>query len=75
MEGDTELLMEVLSVREEIENASEEERVGFERENEQRMRGCEAAFERCIGDGRWMEARGEAVRLRYWSNIGESLRE
>ncbi|KAF1969933.1 Co-chaperone Hsc20 [Bimuria novae-zelandiae CBS 107.79] len=71
---DAELLMEVLEARERIEEAeSEEELVGLKEENEGRIaesvRVLEEAFERDdVG-----KARGEAVRLRYWVNIKESL--
>lgn len=70
------LLMEVLEVREGIEAAREVDEVeGLRVENERRVgesvRVLEGAFERDDLEG----ARGEAVRLRYWVNIGESLRE
>lgn len=71
---DAELLMGVMEAREGIEGAeAEEELVGIREENEGRIeesvRGLEEAFARDdLG-----AARAEAVRLRYWVNIRESL--
>lgn len=71
---DPELLMEVLEMRERIEGAESEEEVrGMEEVNEERIaesvRGLEGAF----GRDDLRAAREEAVRLRYWVNIRESL--
>ncbi|KAF2729103.1 Co-chaperone Hsc20 [Polyplosphaeria fusca] len=71
---DAELLMEVLEVRERIEEAeSEEELVEMKDVNEKRIeesvRVLEEAFEGDDVEG----ATTEAVRLRYWVNIKESL--
>ncbi len=71
---DAGLLMEVMEMRERIEGAeSEEEVAGMEEVNERRIgesvRGLEGAFAR--DDLR--AAKEEAVRLRYWVNIRESL--
>lgn len=71
---DPDLLMEVLETRERIEEAeSEEELHGLKAENDDRIensvRILESAFERDDVEG----AKSEAVRLRYWVNIKESL--
>lgn len=71
---DPELLMDVLEARERIEEAgSEAEIEGMKGENEARMaesvERLAEAFERDDVEG----AKGEAVRLRYWVNIKESL--
>ncbi|PMD26627.1 Co-chaperone Hsc20 [Hyaloscypha hepaticicola] len=71
---DPELLMEVLDAREEIEDAKEEEELEeMKRINEERIEKSESildeAFNRDDIDG----AKAEAVRLRYWVNIKESL--
>ncbi|KAK4507964.1 hypothetical protein PRZ48_001699 [Zasmidium cellare] len=70
-----ELLMEVMEAREAVEEVEgEEELVGLREENDERIgesvRVLEGAFER----GELDKAAREAVRLRYWVNIGESIR-
>jgi molecular chaperone HscB len=71
---DPELLMEVLEAREQIEEAeSEEDLVGMKTENDARIEDSvkilEDAFAKEDIDG----AKTEAVKLRYWINIKESL--
>ena len=73
---DPDLLIEVLEMRERIEAAEGQEdlepmRVDNEWRIEGSVRGLEEAFERDdLG-----RAREEAVRLRYWVNVRESLRD
>ncbi|KAF2648332.1 co-chaperone protein HscB, mitochondrial precursor [Lophiostoma macrostomum CBS 122681] len=71
---DPELLMEVLEAREQIEEAeSEEDLVQMKTENdakiEESVKILEGAFAKEDIDG----AKSEAVKLRYWINIKESL--
>lgn len=71
---DPELLMEVLDARERIEEAQEESELEeMKVENDARVENSvkllEEAFEKDDVDG----AKSEAVRLRYWINIKESL--
>jgi molecular chaperone HscB len=73
-EEDQELLMEVMQLREEIEEAEDEEEILRLREqNQDRMdescRVLEKAFE---GDD-LATARREAVRLRYWVNVHDTI--
>lgn len=71
---DPELLMEVLDTREEIENAREEEELEeLKRVNEERIEASEAVLDRAFREDDMLAAKGEAVRLRYWVNIKESL--
>lgn len=71
---DEELLMEVMDVRERIEGAGEEgELEGLKGGNEGRIRESEGVLERCFREDDVEGAKGEAVRLRYWINIKESL--
>ena len=68
------LLMQVLDVREAIEDVREEAELQAmrdknEAELERSVRVLEGAFER----EDWEMARREAVRLRYWVNIRESI--
>lgn len=74
--ADPEVLGAVMETREAIEAASSEEDLApLAAENERRIEGCEAelaeAFEREDVD----KATDAAVRLRYWINIRESIRE
>ena len=71
---DPELLMEVLDAREEIENAEEEEELEeMKRINEERIEKSESILDEAFKRDDIDRAKGEAVRLRYWVNIKESL--
>ena len=73
---DMELLMEVMEAREAVEECeSEEELVGLKAENEQRIAESIAVLEEAFATDDLGRAKRESVRLRYWRNIGESLRE
>lgn len=73
---DMELLMEVMDAREAVEAAEDEEdvrvlKVGNEARIAESVRVLEEAFE----NAQWERAKKEAVRLRYWRNIADSLHE
>jgi molecular chaperone HscB len=73
---DPELLGEVLEVRERIENAEGEGEVeALKVENERKLEGSVKVLGRLCGNGDWDAAKSEAVRLRYWVNIREALRD
>lgn len=66
--------MEVLDTREEIEDAEEEEDLKELRlDNDDRIRKSEGILEKAFKEDDVATAKGEAVRLRYWINIKESL--
>ncbi|MCJ1287417.1 Protein OS-9 [Xylographa opegraphella] len=71
---DPELLMEVLEAREDIEAAEEEaELQPLKERNEERIRESERVLTAAFGSDDMDAAKEEAVRLRYWINIKESL--
>ena len=71
---DEELLMEVLEVREAIEAAGQESEVEeMKKENKVRIRESEAVLEEAFGCDDLEMAKAEAVKLKYWMNIKESL--
>jgi len=71
---DPELLMEVLDTREEIEGAQEEDELEELRAlNEERIEASEKVLDRAFKEDDIVAAKEEAVRLRYWVNIRESL--
>lgn len=71
---DPELLMEVLDAREQIEEAqSEEDLVGMKKENDARIEESVKVLEEAFATDNIEAAKAEAVRLRYWINIGDSL--
>ncbi|EOD49747.1 putative fe-s protein assembly co-chaperone protein [Neofusicoccum parvum UCRNP2] len=71
---DPELLMEVLEARERIEEAGSEEEVQAMRvENGRRVEGSVEVLDRAFREDDVETAKEEAVRLRYWVNIKESL--
>lgn len=68
------LLMLVLEAREEIEEAQAEEDLERPRgENDERIRESEERLDRAFAEDDVEAAKREAVRLRYWVNIRESL--
>ncbi|KAK0286125.1 molecular chaperone [Friedmanniomyces endolithicus] len=70
-----ELLVEVMEAREAVEEADSEAEVGVLREeNGERIAGSVRVLETAFGKGEWEVAAREAVRLRYWMNIEESIR-
>lgn len=72
---DMELLMAVLEVREEIEQAKSEEDLDPVRDaNNVRMKASEAVLADAFKADDAAAARREAVRLRYWVNIDDALR-
>lgn len=71
---DQELLMEVLEAREEIEEAqTEEDLLPLRTVNDVRIKESLRTLEKCFGEDDLETAKVEAVRLRYWVNIKESL--
>jgi len=71
---DPELLMEVLEVREAIEAAQEEGELEAMKENNDRnIEQSEGVLDQAFRDENIEGAKDEAVRLRYWTNIKESL--
>lgn len=68
------LLMDVLEAREEIEAAEDEADLEEPRRiNDERIAASEAELERAFHNDNVEAAKREAVRLRYWVNIKESL--
>ncbi|KAK0392623.1 hypothetical protein NLU13_2118 [Sarocladium strictum] len=68
------LLGMVLEAREEIEEAEEEEELeGPRRENEERIKASEEVLEKAFREDDVEAAKREAVRLRYWVNIKDTL--
>ena len=71
---DPELLMEVLEAREAIEGAEEEAQIEKLKEvNEERVKESEGVVGDLCEKGLWEEAKSEAVKLKYWTNIREAL--
>lgn len=71
---DPDLLMEVLETREEIEEAeSEEDLVDMKAQNDIRIDKSVKILENAFRDDDMDLAKSEAVKLRYWINIKESL--
>lgn len=71
---DPSLLLEVLHARETIEDAaSERDLDGVRAENEERITGCLARLAGAFAAEDLEAAVRETVRLRYWTNIRESL--
>lgn len=71
---DVELLMEVLDIREEIENAQEEEELlEMKQVNDERIAASEEVLDAAFKRDDLSKAKEEAVRMRYWVNIKESL--
>jgi molecular chaperone HscB len=71
---DPELLMEVLEARENIEEAeSEEDLVEMRERNEERIAESTEIIDQAFKSDDLDAAKSEAVKLRYWVNIKESI--
>lgn len=71
---DPEFLMEVLDVKEKIEDAKQADDLAEIREiNAERIRHSEEIIDKAFKEDDLALAKEEAVRLRYWVNIEESL--
>lgn len=71
---DPELLMEVLEVREAIEAAQEEKELeDMKKDNDANIERSEGILDEAFRQDDVQRAMDEAVRLRYWTNIKESL--
>lgn len=71
---DPDLLMNVLDIREQIEEADDKKIVLLKLENDDRIAESEEKLNRIFeNEGRTEEAKSEAVKLRYLYNIRESL--
>ena len=68
------LLMEVMTAREAVEEAeNEEDLVGVREENNERVDDSVSTLEQAFGNGDMETAAQEAIRLRYCMNIEESI--
>lgn len=66
--------MDVLEAREAIEEAEEEgDLKGLKEENDRRMAESVRVLEEAFAKDDLERAKKEAVRLRYWVNIAESI--
>jgi len=72
--SDKALLMEVMEAREAVEEVEDEEGlVEIRAENDARIAASVGVLEQCFEKGDMDAAAQEAIRLRYWSNIAESI--
>ena len=68
------LLMEVMEAREAVEEVeNEEDLVSIRAENNERIQDSVHKLEDCFREGDLERAATEAIRLRYWVNIEESI--
>lgn len=73
---DKETLMQVLETQEAIEEAQDEAAIAeMKTENDQRIDECVAALGKAFDEGDVETARTECVRLRFWYNIRDCLKE
>lgn len=72
--NDNALLMEVMEAREAVEEVEDEEDlVELKASNQTRVEESERILEETFKHGDMESAANEAVRLRYWKNIEESI--
>ncbi|KAK3709683.1 hypothetical protein LTR37_010710 [Vermiconidia calcicola] len=72
--SEKELLMEVMEAREAVEEVeNEEDLVEIRKVNSERIDQSVAVLEKAFADGHMERAAQEAIRLRYWMNIEESI--
>lgn len=66
--------MEVMEAREAVDEVENEEGLAsIKEENDGRIDASVNVLEECFGKGDFGAAAQEAIRLRYWSNIAESI--
>ncbi len=71
---ENELLMEVMEAREAVDEVeNEEELVSIREENNGRIGKSVEILEKAFATGEMETAAQEAIRLRYWMNIEESI--
>ncbi|TDL28438.1 Co-chaperone Hsc20 [Rickenella mellea] len=74
--GDTELIMEVMEAREELEEATSGEAVELARQrNRDRINRTQKILEKLIGERRWDDAKKAAVELKYWETIENAVKD
>lgn len=74
MTEDENLLVDVLEVREKIEDASTEDEIELLKDqNKKKMSKCEEDLARVLEDGDWLAGKIECARLRYWTGIRDAL--
>lgn len=70
------LLLEVVELQERLEEADDEEEVEqMQLENDGRMATTVERLEQAFGEEDLEAAKAEAVRLRYWENVDQSLKK
>ena len=68
------LLMEVMEAREAVDEVeSEEELEALREENKGRVAASVEVLEDAFENAQWEDAAREAIRLRFWVNIAESI--
>ena len=73
---DEEMLLEVMEVREQAEEAETEEEVAaLRKENQKRIDACVRILEEAFGMDDLGKAKKEVVKLRYWVGVEDRLRE
>ncbi|KAL6074497.1 Co-chaperone Hsc20 [Balamuthia mandrillaris] len=73
---DPELLMEVMEVRGEIEEATSKDQLrALQRENQEKLRACYAAASEALRHDHLEEARQAAIRLQYLEKVEEELKQ
>lgn len=73
---DESLLIDVLEMREKIEEANTNEEIELLRsQNEDRMRKCEQDVAGALERGDWQAGRNECARLRYWVGIQQAIND
>ena len=72
--AENQLLMEVMEAREAVEEIENEEDLGSLRaENQGRIAASVQILDAAFAQGNMEQATQEAIRLRYWMNIEESI--
>ena len=73
---DPEFLMEVMDIRETIDNSRDEAEIEqMKKDNEKRIADSEEMLEGAFAEENMEVAQEETIKLRYWVNIRDSLDE
>ncbi|ODV75802.1 J-type chaperone JAC1 [Cyberlindnera jadinii NRRL Y-1542] len=69
------VLFQVLDIHEALESVDKEEELGaFKRENDERIRQSVAQLEELFGSGDYEQAARETVKLKYWVNVDNAIK-
>ncbi|KAG4095478.1 Co-chaperone Hsc20 [Neocallimastix lanati (nom. inval.)] len=73
---DTQFLMNIMEINESIDDAEDQDDIDdINEENQERIKNSIDLISKDFKSGKWEEMKEEAIKLRYWTNIQNTLKE